>query len=108
MITSCTSPGATPERFRASRMAMPPSSGALNEERAPRNFPIGVRAAPTMTGVRDLSDIAGLSAESRADKQVNGSLGGESVTVTLNCDCGLRTLAASGLTAIYDRGLSED
>src|SRR5213592_477273 len=47
----------TPDRFSASRMAMPPSSGALSGESAPRNLPIGVRAAPTMTGVRDLSGM---------------------------------------------------
>jgi hypothetical protein len=40
---------------------MAPSSGALKGERAPRNFPIGVLAAPTMTGMRDLSGIVALS-----------------------------------------------
>src|SRR5262245_51918057 len=32
----------------ASRIAMAPRSEALREESPPRNFPIGVRAAPTM------------------------------------------------------------
>src|SRR6266513_123375 len=57
IMTSWTSSAGTFERLSASRMAMAPSSGALNAERAPRNFPIGVLAAPTITGVRDLSDI---------------------------------------------------
>src|SRR5881628_466319 len=57
MMTSWTSSAGTPDRFSASRMAMPPSSGALSGESAPRNLPIGVRAAPTMTGVRDLSGM---------------------------------------------------
>src|SRR5881275_1640176 len=57
MITSSTSSSGTFERLSASRMAMAPSSGALSDESAPRNLPIGVRAAPTMTGVRDLSGM---------------------------------------------------
>src|SRR5438876_4764765 len=57
MMTSCTSSAGTLERFSASRMATAPSSGALRVESAPRNLPMGVRAAPTMTGVRDLSGI---------------------------------------------------
>src|SRR6266498_1231513 len=57
MITSWTSSAGTLERFRASRMATAPNSGALSVERAPRNLPIGVRAAPTITGLRDLSVI---------------------------------------------------
>src|SRR3954464_14555945 len=61
MITSCTSSAGTPDRLSASRIATPPSSGALSVESAPRNLPIGVRAAPTMTGVRDLSDIVALT-----------------------------------------------
>src|SRR6185312_13778833 len=58
MMTSWTSSADTFDRFRASRIATAPSSGALSGESAPRNLPIGVRAAPTMTGVRDLSAIA--------------------------------------------------
>src|SRR5712671_6229445 len=57
MMTSFTSSAGTLDLLSASRMAIAPSSGALSEESAPRNFPIGVRAAPTITGVRDLSGI---------------------------------------------------
>src|SRR5215218_3859486 len=38
-----------PERSIDSRIATPPSSGALKGERAPPNFPKGVRAAPRTT-----------------------------------------------------------
>src|SRR5258706_9773556 len=57
MITSCTSAAGTLDRLSAARMATAPSSGALNGERAPRNLPMGVRAAPTITRMRDLSGM---------------------------------------------------
>ena len=44
-------------RLTAALMAMAPSSGAVSDYSEPRNFPIGVRAAATMTGIRDLSDM---------------------------------------------------
>src|ERR1043165_10049186 len=46
----------TPERCTAARIAIAPSSGALSALRPPRNLPIGVRAAATMTGCRELMD----------------------------------------------------
>src|SRR5678815_4280948 len=55
MITSSMAERSIPERFTASRMATAPSSGAVSGARPPRNFPIGVRAAETMTGCRDVS-----------------------------------------------------
>src|SRR5437763_1609024 len=58
MITSCTSFAETPERSSAARMAAAPRSGALSDESAPRNLPIGVRAAETMTGVREASAMS--------------------------------------------------
>ena len=58
MMTSSTSPGATLARLNASRIAIAPSSGAESDESPPRNLPIGVRAAPTMTGILDLSVIS--------------------------------------------------
>ena len=48
-------------RSSAARMAMAPSSGARERRRPPRNLPIGVRAAPTMTGVRE--DVRHVSLE---------------------------------------------
>jgi hypothetical protein len=48
----------TPARRTASRIAMPPSSGADSGESPPRNRPIGVRTADTMTGIRDVSAMA--------------------------------------------------
>src|SRR5437016_2413444 len=46
-----------PARRTASRIAIAPSSGAVSEDRPPRNLPIGVLVAATITGIRDLSDI---------------------------------------------------
>src|SRR6476661_7934524 len=59
MMTSLMSLIGTPERSMAALMAIAPSSGALSDDSAPRNLPIGVRAAETMTGVRDLSAMVG-------------------------------------------------
>ncbi len=49
MKHSSTWSGATPARTSASRMAIAPSSGALSDFSAPRNLPVGVRAALRMT-----------------------------------------------------------
>ena len=49
MYTPSTESGSMRARSTAPRMAIPPSCGAVNEERAPRNRPIGVRTALTMT-----------------------------------------------------------
>ena len=57
MMTSWTSSAGTPARSSAARMATAPSSGAVSGASAPRNLPIGVRAAATMTGVRVRSGI---------------------------------------------------
>src|SRR5579859_74268 len=52
MITSSTSPAAMPARLTVSLIAIAPSCGAVSGLNAPWNFPIGVRVALTMTGVR--------------------------------------------------------
>src|SRR4051794_5843681 len=57
MMTSLMSSREMPARSTAALMAIAPSSGADRVESPPRNFPIGVRAAATMTGTRDVSDI---------------------------------------------------
>src|SRR5438067_4775915 len=49
MKTVLTSPGDTPARSRAALMAVAPSLGAGTAASVPRNAPMGVRAAPTMT-----------------------------------------------------------
>src|SRR4051794_41057367 len=45
------SPSSTRDRSIASRIAVPPSSGALKDDNAPPNFPNGVRAAPKTTAL---------------------------------------------------------
>src|SRR5215831_16174064 len=52
MNTSSGSVAFTPARSIAALMAKPPSSGALNDDSEPRNFPIGVRAPLTITASR--------------------------------------------------------
>ena len=51
MMTSAMSCASIPDRATASRRAMAPSSGAESDARAPRNLPMGVRTALTITGV---------------------------------------------------------
>src|SRR3990172_3135134 len=63
MITSSMSFASTPARLTASRMAIAPSLGAVNDASAPRNLPIGVRVAETMTAVRDASMLYPLGRE---------------------------------------------
>src|ERR687896_2057598 len=58
ITTSSTSAAGTRARSSAARIAIAPSSGAASDDRAPRYFPIGVRAAPTITGVRESVVIA--------------------------------------------------
>ena len=48
-ITCWTCSAPTPERSSAASIAMPPSSGASSEERAPPILPTGVRAVPRIT-----------------------------------------------------------
>jgi hypothetical protein len=48
-ITRSTSSGFAPARTMASLTAIAPRSEAENDENAPWNIPIGVRAAPAMT-----------------------------------------------------------
>src|ERR1041385_5257984 len=48
-----------PARVTAALVATAPCSGADNGARPPRNLPIGVRAAETITGSREGSDIGG-------------------------------------------------
>src|SRR5262252_130492 len=59
MITSSIACASTPERCTAARIAVAPSSGAVSGARPPRNLPIGVRTAETMTGWRDDIDDIG-------------------------------------------------
>src|SRR5690349_10540185 len=64
MMHSSTAAASIPARPTASRTAAAPSWGAWRGFSEPRNFPEGVRAALTMTGVRmsphdDSSDPAG-------------------------------------------------
>src|SRR6476661_1181966 len=49
MMHSSTIAGSIPARTTASRTAWAPSSVALRSFNAPRNFPVGVRAAATIT-----------------------------------------------------------
>src|SRR5215472_686642 len=49
MMHSSTIAGSMPARRTASRTAIAPSCGAVNDFSAPRNFPVGVRTAETMT-----------------------------------------------------------
>src|SRR5258707_12837205 len=52
MITSSRRFAGAPERSRAARTANAPSSVAENDASAPRNRPVGVRTALTITGSR--------------------------------------------------------
>jgi hypothetical protein len=48
-MTSLVSSGAIPARFNASRITIAPSWGAVKLDKEPRNAPIGVRTADTIT-----------------------------------------------------------
>jgi hypothetical protein len=52
MWTSPTSPGATPARSIAARIAVAPSFGAGTDDSDPKKLPMAVRAAPTITTSR--------------------------------------------------------
>src|SRR5581483_2951648 len=52
MMHSSTISGSMPARRTASRTTMAPSWGAVNPLRRPRNLPVGVRTALTMTDSR--------------------------------------------------------
>src|SRR5438876_9360304 len=58
-MTSSMESGEIPERRTASFMTIAPSWGAVKPARLLRNLPVGVRTAPTMTGV--CSDICAFS-----------------------------------------------
>src|SRR6476659_8295999 len=80
MMTSWTSPAGTPDRSNAAVMATAPSSGAESGASEPRNFPIGVLAAATMTGVRFGSDMRGNVIRDPSGVRVGSeSVGSESV-----------------------------
>src|SRR5438046_6162252 len=51
MMTSSMAPGAMPERRTASFITIAPSWGAVKLARLLRNLPVGVLAAPTITGI---------------------------------------------------------
>src|SRR5262245_22048314 len=52
MMHSSTIPGSMPARRTASRTTIAPSSGAVNPLSTPRNLPVGVRTALTITDSR--------------------------------------------------------
>src|SRR5690242_5127411 len=52
MMHSSTDAGSMPARRTASRTTIAPSCGAVNSFRVPRNLPVGVRTAETMTDSR--------------------------------------------------------
>src|SRR5581483_7097356 len=56
MMHSSTIAGSMPARRTASRTTIAPSCGAANDFSAPRNLPVGVRTAETMTDSDMLSD----------------------------------------------------
>src|SRR5688572_2830953 len=55
MMHSSTEAGSMPARATASRTTSAPSCGAVKSFRPPRNFPVGVRTAETMTDSRILT-----------------------------------------------------
>src|SRR5438045_8799680 len=59
MMHSSTMDGSTPARRTASLTTSAPSSVAVNPFSAPRNFPVGVRTAETITDSRT-ADLDGL------------------------------------------------
>src|SRR4051812_29998866 len=67
MMHSSTISGTIPARRTASATASAPSSVALNPFKAPRNLPVGVRTAATMTDSRtaDLDALDDAGAEER-------------------------------------------
>src|SRR2546428_9793325 len=68
MMHSSTAAGSTPARRIASRTAMAPSWGAVKSFRDPRNLPVGVRTAATMTGSRiDVETLHGVAAEEQLE-----------------------------------------
>src|SRR5579859_7616259 len=69
-ITASTWSPVRPARDRAARIAIPPSSGALSEDSAPRSFPIGVRAPATSTGWGISGLLNFLAQLDRADEQL--------------------------------------
>src|SRR6478609_452978 len=77
MITSSIAEMSIPERLTASRIATAPSSGAVSGARPPRNLPIGVRAAATITGCRDESVMwFGLQSWGCLGEKLTGMAGG--------------------------------
>src|SRR5579859_998883 len=51
IITSSSASGAIPARRTTSFITIAPSCGAVKLESPPKNFPVGMRTAATMTGV---------------------------------------------------------
>src|SRR5438270_6294496 len=68
MMTSSIAAGAMPERRTASFITIAPSWGAVKLARLPRNLPVGVLAAPTITGIRSV--IVGSSCLARCLRTV--------------------------------------
>src|SRR3954468_12664345 len=69
MMHSSTIPGSMPARRTASAMASAPSCGAVNPFSAPRNLPVGVRTAETITDSRTthLDALDDVGAEQRLE-----------------------------------------
>src|SRR4051812_19458847 len=73
MMHSSTTAGSIPARRTASRTAMAPSCGALNSFRDPRNFPVAVLTADTITGSRiDVDALHGVRPEQQLHALQNG------------------------------------
>src|SRR3954463_16051984 len=73
MMHSSTAAGSMPARRTASRTAMAPSCGAVNSLREPRNLPVGVLTAETMTDSRiDVDALHGVLPEQQLDARHNG------------------------------------
>src|SRR6188508_759092 len=73
MMHSSTAAGSMPARRTASRTAIAPSCGAVKSFRDPRNLPVAVRAAATMTASRiDMETFDGVAAEQELQARQDG------------------------------------
>src|SRR5262245_4974829 len=73
MMHSSTAAGSMPARRTASRTTIAPSCGAENSLRDPRNLPVGVLTAETMTDSRiDIDALHGVGAQQALDAAQDG------------------------------------
>src|SRR5262245_51293816 len=76
MMTSSMCRGSRPARSTAARTAMVPSWVAVRDRSAPRNFPIGVRTAPIITGcLTTASSLNYVRQKKRPPGSMTGGLG---------------------------------